>query len=396
MRVRLAALALGATLVAPLLHQGPAVGAPLPPPGGTINEPEPLPWTPQVAGVLTAPAGFEVTTYASGLGNPRFMAVASDGTVYVTRRKTGDVVALLDSNGDGVSERTVKVAYGLPLVNGITIRGGKLYVATENQVRVAPIVAPGKVGRWRALVDGLPDAGQHPNRTLAFGPEGKLYVTIGSLCNACTNRDPQTATILRFTADGKGRQVFARGLRNTIGFGWVPGTSTLYGMDHGSDWRGDDQPPEELNRIEPSGNYGWPWCFADKQVDPYISGQPDPFTKGRYCRATKAPELTYTAHSAPLAMMWSTSTSFPLEYRGDAFVAMRGSWNRSEPAGYKVVRVLFDGDRPVGFEDFLTGFLTPDATGTYGRPVGLAQLPDGSMLVGDDTNGAVYRVAATG
>ncbi|NHC46030.1 sorbosone dehydrogenase family protein [Motilibacter sp. K478] len=372
-----------------------AAEPPPPPPDGTIFEPERLPYGPEVPGKLTVPAGFTVTEYAAGLGNPRILAVGPDGTVYATRRQTGDVIALLDTDRDGDADRTVRVAHGLKRVNGITVHENVLYLATDKKILTAPLRGAGTIGRLRTIVDDLPDAGQHPNRTLAVGPDGYLYVTVGSTCNACDDTNPENATILRMPLDGKGRIIYAKGLRNTIGFGWVPGTRALYGMDHGSDWRGDDQPPEELNRIERGANYGWPWCFADKQVDPYIPNQPTPFTKSRFCAATKAPALTYQAHSAPLQMLFSTSASFPRDYRGDAFVAMRGSWNRSQPAGYKVVRVRFDGTTPVAVEDFLTGFLTADGTGVYGRPVGLAQLPDGSLLVGDDTMGTVYRVAAT-
>jgi glucose/arabinose dehydrogenase len=208
--------------------------------------------------------------------------------------------------------------------------------------------------------------------------------------------------------DGSVRNVYAKGLRHTIGFGWHPITGVLYGFDHGSDWRGDDQPPEELNRIEANADYGWPWCYADKQPDQFASQQPPGTTKGSYCTMTQGPQLTYTAHAAPIGMAFYTGAMFPPEYQGDAFVAMRGSWNRSQPSGYEVVRVRFnDAGEPESLEPFMTGWLlsegVPDPAnpgqnkvGQFGRVAGVAVWTDGSLLISEDQGGVIYRVTYDG
>lgn len=345
---------------------------------------------------LRVPRGFAVSVFASGLGNPRMMAVADDGTVYVTRRDSGDVLALADTNGDGRADRVKQVIAELPQVHGIAVRSYRLYLATDTAVFSVPLRGDTAAGDpWR-LVTGLPDGGQHGNRTLAFGPDGMLYLSVGSSCNACVETNKEHATILRMAAEGGRRTVFARGLRNTVGWGWDPETKALWGMDHGTDWRGDDIPPEELNRLEEGGHYGWPYCYGARRVDTRFVQDPPDTTKAAFCATTRAPELTYQAHSAPVGFLFYGATQFPADYRGDAFVAMRGSWNRRVPTGYKVVRVRFDEGKPVAFEDFLTGFLLTRGESYFARPAGLAVARDGALLITDDEGGVVYRVAYTG
>jgi glucose/arabinose dehydrogenase len=242
-------------------------------------------------------------------------------------------------------------------------------------------------------VDDLPDGGQHPNRTLAVGPDSMLYVSIGSSCDACAETNPEHATILRTGLDGSGRAVFARGLRNTLGFGFHPTTGALWGMDQGSDWRGDDLPPEELNLIEQGNDYGWPYCFGDAQPDPIIQDPPGT-TKAAYCASTEPATLEVQAHGSPIGLAFYTGTAFPIEFAGDAFIALRGSWNRFPPTGYKIVRLRFEAGEPAGFEDFVTGFLIENGEAHFGRPAGVTIGPDGSVIFSDDTNGVVYRVAA--
>lgn len=345
---------------------------------------------------LKLPTGFQLNVFAEGLGNPRMMAFANDGTLYVTRRDQGDVMMLRDRNGDGRADEKRVVASNLKLVNGITIRENRLYLATPTTVSVADLQQNGSVANMRPLVENLPDGGQHPNRTLAFGPDGMLYITVGSTCNGCDDSNPESATIVQVRPDGSQRTIYAKGLRNTIGFGWHPQTKELWGMDHGTDWRGDNLPPEELNRIQPRGNYGWPFCYGDRRPDIYLSADPEGMSKEEYCSRTIAPVLTYQAHSAPIGMVFYTATQFPQEYRNDAFVAMRGSWNRNPPSGYKVVRLRFQNGKPVGFEDFLTGFLVEKGAAQFGRVAGLMVAPDGSLLIAEDTNGVIYRVSYTG
>jgi glucose/arabinose dehydrogenase len=246
------------------------------------------------------------------------------------------------------------------------------------------------------LLDGLPPAGNHPNRTIGVGPEGTLYVSVGSTCNACVEESPLSATIVRVPREesaGAARpEVFARGLRNTIGFAWHPQTRQFWGMDHGIDWLGDDRPPEELNLLEQGKNYGWPFVWGERQSIP-LDSHPAVGNLAQYAATTTPPVLGYQAHSAPLQMVFYTAGQFPPEYRNDAFVAMHGSWNRKPPTGYEVVRIHFADGRPVEFREFLTGFLLEDGTKAFGRPAGLAVAADGSLLVGDDVNGMIYRVS---
>jgi len=345
---------------------------------------------------LEVPAGFTVTVFADNLGNPRIMAQGDDGTLYVTRREQNDVMALMDSDGDGVAEEMRSVAENLPYANGITIHEGMVYLATDTNVYRASIEENGDFGPMEVLIADLPDAGQHPNRTLAVGPDGLLYITVGSTCNVCQDTNPENATLLRANLDGSEREIFATGLRNTIGFGWHPETGVLYGMDHGSDGRGDDTPPEELNRLEAGNDYGWPFCYADRRVDNLFSQTPTGATGTEVCALTTPPVLTYQAHSAPIGWVYYTAEQFPSEYRNDAFIAMRGSWNRAPATGYKVVRLRFENGEPAGFEDFLTGFLLDDGVRHFGRPAGLLVAQDGSLLLAEDTGGVIYRVSYTG
>jgi glucose/arabinose dehydrogenase len=341
---------------------------------------------------LVLPAGFQARIFARNLGKPRMMAVAADGTVYVTRPDQNDVVALQDNNRDGRADRLFIVLRNLEKVHGIAIHRGYLYLAAPKKLYFAPLLGGGNTGEARVLVDDLPDGGQHGNRTIAFGPNG-LYLSVGSTCNACNETNLENATLLRFEAGMGDRRIFARGLRNTIGFDWHPETGELWGMDHGSDWRGDDQPPEELNRLQAGKDYGWPFCYADRRIDHFVPTEPKGKTKEQYCATTEPPALTYQAHSAPIAMLFYRGAQFPQEFRGDALVAMHGSWNRKQPTGYKVARVRFKEGRPVQFEDFLSGFLSPEGENYFGRPAGLATARDGSLLVSDDANGIIYTVS---
>nr|WP_202895718.1 sorbosone dehydrogenase family protein [Iningainema tapete] len=363
---------------------------------GYLATPERLEFDESLLSQLKVPEGFQIEVFAKNLGNPRNLAVAPDGTVYVTRRDQEDVLALYDRDRDGRADGYNTVASGLPYVNGITIHENRLYFVTDKQLYVASLATEGIEGEPQLLIDNLPDAGQHPNRTLAFGPDGLLYISVGSTCNACNDTNPESATLLQAQPDGSNRTIYASGLRNTIGFAWHPETGELWGMDHGTDWRGNEQPPEELNLIRQGVNYGWPFCYADRRPDVYFQLNPRGTTKEQYCANTEPPVLTYTAHSAPLALLFYTGSQFPQEYQNDAFVTMRGSWNRLPPSGYKVVRVRYQDGKPVEFEDFITGFLNEEGTAQFGRPVGLAIAPDGALLFTDDTNGVIYRVSYTG
>lgn len=347
--------------------------------------------TPERIAGLRLPSGFGVTAFATGLGEAR-MLVARGSDLYVTRPDPGDVLRIRDTDADGSADLTETLASGLPLVHGITFRGDVVYLATATQVLQAPVDAAGAFGELSIIIDDLPDGGQHPRRTLGISPDDRLFISIGSSCDACQESNPEHATLLAAALDGSSRSVVARGLRNTIGFDWQPGTNQLWGMDHGSDWRGDDTPPEELNAIDAGADYGWPYCFGARQPDPVIQDPPDT-TKAEYCARTTAPRLSTTAHNAPIGLSFYRGTSFPEQYRDDAFIAMHGSWNRLPPTGYEVVRLVVEGGTPQRFEPFLTGFLVDGGAATFGRPAGISEAPDGALFVSDDMNGIIYRIA---
>lgn len=340
---------------------------------------------------LKVPAGFTVSKFAEGLGKPRMIAVSATGNVYVTNREAGTVTLLRDANADGKSDASTVVA-NKPQVHGITIYNNKMYLATVTEVFTAAINADGTLGPLQMIMTNLPDGGQHPNRTLAFGPDNLLYVTVGSTCNACIEPNKEAATIIRANPDGTNRTIFAKGLRNTIGFGWHPQTKKMYGMDHGIDWLGDEEQEEELNELMQGKEYGWPHIYGKSKFNP----QPEPpgdTTYQQWAAKSTEPILTYQAHSSPLGMIFYTGSQFPVEYQNDAFITMRGSWNRKEPSGYKVVRLHYENGVPTRFEDFMTGFLVNNNREHFARIVGITMHTDGSLLITDDTNGVVYRVA---
>lgn len=340
---------------------------------------------------LKVTSGFKVAKFAEGLGKPRILAVSSTGFVYASDRDAGIVMLLTDTNKDGVADDKKTVA-NIKQAHGLSIYKNKMYIAAVNEVYVADMNADGTLGMPKLLIDDLPDGGQHPNRTIAFGPDGKMYLTVGSTCNACPEPNGENATILIANEDGSGRKVYAKGLRNTIGFGWHPETGELWGMDHGIDWLGDDEQKEEVNQIKMGADYGWPYIYGEGKYNPADRPQGDT-TYQQYLQKTTLPSLTYQAHSAPMQMAFYNGAMFPAEYKNDAFVAMRGSWNRSNPVGYKIVRMHFENGKPVRFEDFVTGFLVNNNKAHFARLVGVATHTDGSLLFSDDTNGVIYRVS---
>ena len=401
--------------------------------GGMVvaNRPERRDFNAQRLAQLQVPAGFRVTALATGLNNPRWLSAMADGAVYVTSPMRGQVLRLKDGNGDGDAddsgERIVVADAAtnpdLMGVHGIAHHQGKLYLASVKAVVTATVGADGSLTGVTRLIGDLPDGGQHPNRTLAVGPDGKLYVTVGSTCNNCSESNTEHATILRFNLDGtaaandanpqhpmKARnpmvmvspRVFASGLRNVLGFDWHPSTQALWGSEHGSDGLGNDLPPDELVRPQAGKSYGWPYCYGDRMPDPTADDPSQTMTKQMYCPNTEPAAFGYPAHSAPLGFVFYTGSQFPAGYRNDAFVAFRGSWNRETPTGYKVVRVHFENGQPAAagatpiISDFLSGFLIEGGAAHFGRIAGLAVDASGALLVAEDTNGVVYRVSYPG
>lgn len=365
---------------------------------GHIYKPAKLKPGPDLLSKLKLPDGFKISVFDDGLSNTRMLAVGdvAGKRLYVSRRKQGDLLLLKDDNGDGRADDNVTTVATGDLMHGIAIRDNKAYYVTVKDVYVADIKPDGTFGKPKLIIDDLPDGGQHPNRTLAVGPDGKLYISVGSTCNACAETSIEAATVLRAETDGSTRTVFASGLRNTIGFGWHPTTGQLWGADHGIDWLGDDAQKEEWNLLEEGKFYGWPYIAGEGIRNPQDE-PPPPLTMEAVESSTTLPVLGYTAHSAPMQLAFYREGNWPAEYHGDAFIAMRGSWNRKPPSGYEVVRVDFDEQgKPQKIEPFITGFLVEqddDMWGQYARLAGMAITPDGSaMFIADDENGVIYRV----
>ena len=364
---------------------------------GSYNDTATIAPTNQRIKSLKLPAGFSIAKFAE-IANPRILAVAANGTVYVSQRTPGTLTMLRDTNGDGVAD-IQKVVAEKKQMHGVYIDGNKIYLATVKEVFVADIKSDGALGELKMLIDDLPDGGQHPNRTLAV-KDGKIWITVGSTCNACDESTPEAATILTTDLNGKNRQIYASGLRNTIGFGWHPVSGKLFGMDHGIDMLGDNDQEEELNEIKEGAKYGWAYVYANGKLNPHnVVPKELGLTNADWAKQSENPLLLYTPHAAPMQMVFYTGAMFPAEYKNDAFVAFRGSWNRTPPSGYELVRVRFDqAGNPTKFEPFLTGFLVkggaPDGKDAhFARPVGLAQMKDGALLLTDDTNNIIYRIA---
>jgi Raf kinase inhibitor-like YbhB/YbcL family protein len=357
---------------------------------GHILEPVELP-APELS-ALKVPAGFRVDRFAENLGNARMLAVAPDGSIYVTRREEGDVLMLKDGGHGRAAGAPLRVA-SRSGIHGIAFHQGHVYLATVKEIFRARVLPDGRFGPLEMLIHDLPDGGQHNTRTVQIGPDGMMYISVASTCNECVDTNPESATMIRAALDGTSRAVFASGLRDTVGWGWHPQTGELWGMDHGIDWLGDELPPEELNRIEKGKRYGWPYVWGNNQPNPH-QYPPGGLERSEWLAKSTPPVLGYTAHASPMQMSFYTGSQFPESYRGDAFVSMRGSWNRKPPSGYEIVRIHFHDGQPVSFEPFVTGFVS--AKGQSGRPCGNVVAKDGSLLFSDDRNGVIYRVSYAG
>ncbi len=346
-------------------------------------------------GQLKLPEGFAVQPFAQGLGNARIIAVSDKGFIYVSRREEGDVLLLKDEDGNGKADKAPVQVAARAQAHGLAIKDDKLYLVTVKEVFVADIKEDGTLGPLKMIIGDLPDAGQHPNRVMAFGPDGMLYISVGSTCNACNESNAENATVLRATPDGKSRTIFASGLRNTIGYDWNPETGELWGLDHGIDLLGDEVQPEELNKLEQGKQYGWPHVYGAGDIYPQ-STPPGGVTKQQWRDQSQPMVIGYTAHAAPMQMKFYNGSAFPADYAGDAFATMRGSWNRNPASGYEIVRIHFENGQPKAIEPFLSGFLSDGGKTHFARPVGLAVAKDGSLLMADDANGMIYRISYSG
>lgn len=342
-----------------------------------------------VAERLTPPPGFIVSIYVRDLPMVRFMKFTAAGDLLVSRPRAGEVTLIQrDANGDGRPDGQRVLLSGLNRPHGLDIHDGWLYVGENDAIgRVRLDEAAGELrGEYQRIVTGLTGDGNHWTKTVRVGPDGYLYVAQGSSCNICEETDRRRATIMRFRLDGSGGEIYASGLRNSVGMDWAPWDGAMYATDNGRDLLGDDFPPCELNRIQASGFYGWPYINGDSVLDPTYGKGHEALLK-----TAIAPVHDFRPHNAPLGITFLRGAHLPAGYERAALVALHGSWNRSTPDGYKVVALRWRDDGSIEESDFLTGF---DRNGdVIGRPVDVAVGKDGAIYVSDDYAGAIYRIA---
>jgi glucose/arabinose dehydrogenase len=332
---------------------------------------------------LKAPPGFEISLYAEAEG-ARSLTLGSDGTVYVGTRGSKVWALLPDHENSGKASGVRVVAENLHSPNGVAFKDGDLYIAEISRLLVVRDVAKNLVKPVQPEPWGpaFPKDEQHGWKFIAWGPDGWLYVPVGAPCNICEPDPEKYAAIFRISPDGKKRELMARGVRNTVGFDWQPSTKQLWFTDNGRDLLGDELPPDKLNRLRSKGlNFGFPYCHGGNVPDPELNGD-------RGCDSFTPPELAIPAHSAPLGMRFLRHQSNS-RWNGTILMAEHGSWNRSSPIGYQVLRVAFTAQDGSPFtEDFLTGFLRDGKA--WGRPVDVLELENGNILISDDKNGAIY------
>ncbi len=336
---------------------------------------------------IELPPGFRIAFFAEHLPNARSMVLSPAGTLFVGTRTAGSVYALRDEDGDGVAERRFVIAKGLHMPNGVAVRGGALYVAEVSRViRFDDIERRLEAPPKPAVVNAtFPTDEHHGWKFIAFGPDGLLYVPVGAPCNVCDPKDPRYASVMRMKADGSGLEIFARGIRNTVGFDWRPSTGVLWFTDNGRDELGDDVPPDELDRAPKKGlHFGFPYCHGGDIPDPELG-------KGKRCQDFVPPVQRLGPHVAALGMRFYTGSMFPERYRGQIFIAEHGSWNRTKPDGDRVTLVTIDAGEHTTYAPFATGWLTREGN-KLGRPVDVLVMPDGALLVSDDQRGAIYRI----
>jgi glucose/arabinose dehydrogenase len=308
----------------------------------------------------------------------------------VGTRNENKVYALQDLDGDLKAEKIFEIASDLEQPNGVAFRDGSLYVAAVSKLLRYDNIEDNLANPPEPVViyDDYPTEFHHGWKYIAFGPDGKLYVPVGAPCNICerSSEDERFATITRMDADGTNREIYAKGVRNTVGFTWHPETGELWFTDNNRDLMGDDLPPGELNRVIEAGqHFGYPYCHGGTVKDPEFGDQ-------RPCSDFVAPAQAMGAHVAPLGVKFDTGSMFPTEYKGHAFVAEHGSWNRSSKVGYRVTLVELENSEAVSYEPFIDGWLDEEKQEAFGRPVDLLFMKDGSLLISDDVGNAIYRV----
>ena len=349
---------------------------------------------------IILPEGFEIKIYADDVENARSMAISPSGTIFVGNRNEDNVFALKDTDGDNVIDKKYLITNKLKnMPNGVAFHDGDLYVAEVNKIWKFENIEENlsyadKFDEYLEepilISDDFPSDRHHGWKYISFGPDGKLYVPVGAPCNICESRNEIYASITRMNSDGSNREIYVKGVRNTVGFTWHPETKQLWFTDNGRDMLGDNIPPCELNKVtEKDQHFGYPYCHGNDIGDPEFGGKYS-------CSDFVMPVQNLGPHVAPLGLKFYTGKMFPDEYKGDIFIAEHGSWNRSKKIGYRISRVKIENNKSVGYETFIYGWLDDDEQEAWGRPVDILILEDGSMLISDDKANVIYRVTYTG
>lgn len=345
---------------------------------------------PPLPNEIKLPPGFSIHIYAADVPNARSMTMSPAGTIFVGTRTVGNLYAVLDRDGDFVADEVITLAEGLFSPNGVAFRDGSLYVAEINRVlRFDDIEAnlndpPDPV----VVTEAYPSDRAHGWKFIRFGPDGKLYVPVGAPCNVCDTDDTGYGKITRINPDGSNLEVVAQGVRNSVGFDWDPQTQELWFTDNGRDNLGDDLPPDELNHVvAPNQHFGYPYCHGGTIVEAELE-------HNRTCDEFTPPAMPLGPHVAALGMRFYTGNMFPPEYHNQIFIAEHGSWNRSVPIGYRLSLVRLENNEAISYETFAEGWLVDGQA--WGRPVDVMVMPDGSLLVSDDSAGMIYRIVYTG
>ena len=336
---------------------------------------------------IVLPEGFTIEVYASNVQGARSMTLSPSGTLFVGTRGVGKVYAIRDTNNDQRADKITTIAQGLNSPNGVAFRSGSLYVAEVNRViRYDNIETNLHSPPSPVVVNGsFPTDQSHGWKFIRFGPDDKLYVPVGGPCNVCERSDSRYASIMRMNPEGSNLEVYASGIRNSVGFDWHPVTKELWFTDNGRDWLGNDSPPDELNHAPSKGmHFGFPYFHGGNIPDP-------DFAKDRQATEFVPPARALGPHVAALGMRFYTGTMFPAQYRNHIFIAEHGSWNREIPLGYRITLVRLEGNRAVSYETFAQGWLQNNRA--WGRPVDVLVMPDGSLLVSDDHADAIYRIS---
>lgn len=335
---------------------------------------------------IKLPPNFRISVFAE-VPNARSMTLGDKGTVFVGNREGNKVYAVRDENNDGKGDKVYVIASGLRSPNGVAFRNGSLYVAEISRILRFDNIESSLDNPPQPVVvtDKYPKDGHHGWKFIAFGPDGKLYVPVGAPCNICEKEDPVYSSITRINADGSGMEVFAHGVRNTVGFDWHPETKELWFTENGRDMMGDDIPADELNHASRAGmHFGYPYCHQGNVLDPE-------FGKGKNCSDYVAPAQNLAPHTAAIGMRFYTGSMFLPEYKNQIFIAEHGSWNRSTPIGYRVTLARVENNKVVQYLPFAHGWLESNGN-VIGRPADVQVAPDGALLISDDKQGAIYRV----